>query len=95
MVTKHKRKVKAKNPVAQAEDVHDEQVSSVPCTLLFPFLSWIKADIALAQKIPVQSLPINVLDVLGEHLIARDWHRTCAPLNATSKAVREETTPAL
>jgi hypothetical protein len=40
-------------------------------------------------------LPLDVIGVIAEHLVAQDLHRTCASLNITSKAVKEETTSIL
>jgi hypothetical protein len=49
-----------------------------------------------AEDVPAASrLPFDVLELVAKHLVARNWHKTCANLASTSKAVQEEIDPIL
>lgn len=41
------------------------------------------------------SLPLDIFGLIAKHLVAQDLHGSCAALNLTCKAVRDETTPIL
>jgi hypothetical protein len=44
---------------------------------------------------PAATLPFDILEVIAKHLVAQDWHRTCANFAMTSKAVQEQLNPIL